>query len=712
MKQVLFKKGRPIVEDVPAPIADVGEVLVQVCYSCISTGTELSGLKGSKPQSVYREGLRRPEQVRKALQMIRSRGLAKTVARISKMQQQQTRQAETGRPVGYSASGLVLEVGGRIDDIRPGDHVACAGAGIANHAEFIAVPRNLLVKVPAGVSLDVASTVTLGAIAMQGVRRASPAMGEYVAVIGLGILGQMTAQMLKASGCQVIGIDLEPGRIERALSLGMDKGLNPGEGGTVDEVMRFADGFGVDSAIITAATESSTVINEAMQMCRKKGIVVIVGAVGLNLDRTDFYRKELDVRISTSYGPGRYDEQYELKGQDYPYAYVRWSENRNMEAYLWLVGAGKIAVEPLIDARYPIEEAAKAYEELKTAERKPMIVLLEYSAQSKPGRKVVAADRRTTKEKLNVALVGVGNFVKATHLPNLVKLSDLYDVHAIADKSGTNAKAVAGKCGAAYATTEIEAVLQDNAVDVVLVGTRHNLHARLAIQAARAGKAVFVEKPMALDAAELEELVKVLEETKVPYTVGFNRRFSPCARRTKEIVSGRTNPMIVNYRMNAGFIPLEHWVHTEEGGGRNIGEACHIYDLFTFLTESEVESICAASISPQTKQIGRNDNFIATIKCKDGSLCNLVYTALGHSAASKERMQVYVDGQIICMDDYRKLEVVESRSAGLSHKLPDKGHEAELVEFHRAIRERDGYPIPLWQLIQATVASFEVEHQI
>ena len=329
MKQVLIKNGQAVVEDIPAPIIGENEILVQVYYSCISTGTEISVIESLK-KPLYKRVLEKPQNIKKVLEMIRSQGLAKTVARVRA-------EINDPKPTGYSAAGIVLEVGEEIKDLKQGDRVACAGAGIANHAEFIAVPRNLLAKIPGQLSFEAASTATLGSIALQGVRRADPDLGEFVAVIGLGILGQLTAQILKANGCRVVGIDLDQKRVDVAISLGMDKGLNSDRDDVVNEIMGFSYGHGVDSVIITASTENSEVINQAMQVCRKKGKVVIVGAVGLNLRREEFYKKELDVLISTSYGPGRYDEKYEHEGVDYPYAYVRWTENRNMEEYLQIL---------------------------------------------------------------------------------------------------------------------------------------------------------------------------------------------------------------------------------------------------------------------------------------------------------------------------------------------------------------------------------------
>jgi len=704
MKQLFLKKGVVTVDKIPAPIINENEILVQVSYSCISAGTEIAGIRESG-MPIYRKALKQRQNINKVLELIRSEGIAKSVAMVRD-------KINMIQPIGYSASGLVLETGGEIDDIYPMDRVACAGAGIANHAGFIAVPRNLLVKVPDSLSLEQASTVTIGSIALQGIRRADPKLGEYVVVTGLGILGQLSVQMLKANGNKVIGIDVDQRRVDMALSLGLDKGLNPAKDDVISEVIKFSDGYGADSVIITASTKSDDIINQAMEMCRKKGKVVIVGAVGLKLQREEFYKKELDLLISTSYGPGRYDKSYEIDGQDYPYAYVRWTEERNMEEYLRLVDSGKINIQPLIEQIYHIEMAPKAYTDSQNSDQKPLLVLLEYNKEPSPARKVIISRKKISRDKINVALIGAGGFARVMHLPNMSKMQEHYNIHAIVDISGSSAKVTAEKYGARYATTDYREVIQDKDVDMVIIATPHNLHSSIAVEAAKMGKPVFVEKPMALNKEELQGLVTTLEKTKVPFLVGFNRRFSPYSKKIKEIIDNRSGPMIINYRMNAGFIPKENWVHSKVGGGRNIGEACHIYDLFTFFTGAEVEAIKAFSIDPKTNRNLKNDNFVAVIKFNDGSVCNLIYTALGSPEYPKEEMDLYVDGMIIRLSDYKELSIFGTRDNGLKTRKQNKGHMEELRDFAMSINEGNGYPIPLWQLIQATEISFEVERLI
>lgn len=726
MKQVLIKKGQIIVEDVPSPKVDKGTVLVETVYSCISIGTEMMGVKeGSKP--IVRRAIENPEYVAMAVKMALQQGIGRTLSVVKGV-------LESGNPTGYSAAGIVREVGEGVDDITVGDSVACAGAGIANHAEIINVPKNLLVKVPESLGLREASTITLGAIALQGIRRANPTLGETFLILGLGILGQLTSQMLMSNGCRVIGFDPDSSRVDSAMGSGMDFGVYT-EDNIIQRVFLVTNGYGADGVIITAATPSDEVISQAFQSCRKKGRVVLVGDVGLNLKRGDFYAKEIDFLISTSYGPGRYEQNYERKGLDYPIGYVRWTENRNMQEYLRLLSEGKVDISRLIQKEFKIDDASSAYSELKGGKDKPLMVFLKYDSEglfSKMTSKVLVAPRwSSVKGRLNVAVIGGSDFAKAMHLPNIKKLDSLFKVCAVMSRTGTNAKAVARQFEAKYATTDYKNILKDPEVDAVLISTRHNLHVPMAVEAVKAVKHVFVEKPMALNKKELLSLSSLLicreipedvesiasyirtisYEPSVNFMVGFNRRFSPCLQKAKEIVSGRTNPMIIQYRMNAGYIPLSHWVHTEEGGGRNIGEACHIYDIFNFLVDKEVVSIDVKSISPKTEHYARNDNFIATVKFREGSLCSLIYTSLGSKDYPKEEMEIYLDGKIIRMCDYKKLDIFGARYKGLETKTVEKGHIEEMKAFAEAIKNKKE-AIPLWQLVQATEISFEVERQL
>jgi len=704
LKQILIKKGKIQVNDIPAPMINENSVLVEVRYSLISTGTEMAGIT-STGKSIIQKALKQPDNVKKALDMIKNRGISHTISEVKN-------QLDAAHTTGYSCSGIVLDVGKHIQNIKTGDRVACAGYGKANHAEIVCVPDNLVAKIPDNLGLEDAASVTLGAIAMQGVRRADSRFGEVVAVIGLGLIGQITVQILKAAGCYVIGTDISKSRVKMAQRLGMDYGV-VSEEDVVTAVVRHTSGYGADATIITAATKSDIPVKIAMEITRKKGKVVVVGDVGLHLVRKLFYEKELDFLISTSYGPGRYDDVYEEKGLDYPYAYVRWTENRNMQEYLRMLARGKINFKALVLKTYPIEDAEKAYEQLKEAQNNPAILLRygEKAGDKNLERKIVVSKKskfqKPDNDVIKVALIGAGGFARAVHLPNLKKLSNLYDIHALVSNTGSNVKESAKRFGAKYCSTDYNEVLNDKDVDAVFICTRHNLHARIVTQALKAGKHVFVEKPLCLAKNELLEIVDVYRASRV-LMVGFNRRFSPYALRIKEMIKDHVNPVILNYRINAGYIPLNNWVHTEEGGGRNIGEACHIYDLFNFFTDAEVVSIYARSIDPKTELYRHNDNFIAIVKYKDGSVCTLTYTALGSTDYPKEEMDIYIDSKIFHLSDYKSLKVFGTNNYKLKTKGYDKGHLEELKAFYIAI-QNGREAIPFWQQVQATEISFEVE---
>lgn len=712
MKQVFISKGQALVEEIPAPQVEAGAVLVRVHHSCISIGTEMSGIKASG-MPLWKRALSQPQKVKKAVQMLATKGLAHTRNRLQE-------HLGTSNPAGYSAAGVVLDVGRGVYDLRPGDRVACAGAQCAHHAEIIRVPRNLTVPIPGNLGFASASTVTLGAIALQGVRRAQPSLGETFVVIGLGILGQLAAQMLRANGCRVIGTDLDRERVRQAQKLGMEMGIHPDDGGDPTQVARLTDGIGADGVIITAATPSHAVMSTAFQMCRKKGRVVLVGDVGLHLNRDDFYQKELDFFISTSYGPGRYDRKFEEEGLDYPVGYVRWTENRNMAEYLRMLEEGKVEIESLISATYPVDQATSAYEALKSETTRPLMVLLSYPPpQEDSGLRRVIANPQAHPAgggRIGIALVGAGGFAKGMHLPNLQKLADLYHLHAVMSRTGHNAAQTAKQFGASYATTDFQQVMRDPEVQAVIIATRHHLHAAMALEALQAGKHVLLEKPLALTREELEKIQEFFNSSsgeQVPVLLtGFNRRFSPCARRVHEIVADRREPMILRYRMNAGYIPLDNWVHGEEGGGRNLGEACHIYDLFTYLTGSRVAQVTAQVIKPNSGYYSPRDNFVANITFEDGSLASLTYTALGSSDYPKEQLEVYLEGKVLVLDDYRRLTIFGAQAKGIELKDSDKGQKEELADFARAIRDGGDWPIPFWQQVQATEIALAVDESI
>jgi predicted dehydrogenase len=712
MKQVLISRGNAVVTNVPAPRAEAGEVLVAVRASCVSVGTEMSSVRQSAVP-LWKKALQQPQKVAMTLKMLASQGVSRTWSLIESRR-------DAAHPTGYSAAGIVVEVGSGVQDLAPGDRVACAGAQYAHHAEFIRVPRNLCALIPEGLDWIHASTVTLGAIALQGVRRAQPTLGETFVVVGLGILGQLTAQLLRANGCRAIGVDPDGERAALARAMGLEMTIDPGDAAAAEQVARLTDGYGADGVIITAATSSDEVVSTAFKMCRKKGRVVLVGDVGLNLDRADFYAKEIDFLISCSYGPGRYDHAYEERGLDYPLAFVRWTENRNMAEYLRLVAERRVDVAPLVSARFPIERASDAYAALGAAPApgatRPMMVVLEYpEPEAVPTRRLeLRGAAASGKQRIRVALIGAGAFAQSAHLPTVRSLSERFELHSVISRTGPSATAAARQFGARFAGTDPELAFSDADVDAVIIATRHHLHARYALAALRAGKHVLVEKPLALDAAELEAFEAFFaapgSQAAPTLLTGFNRRFSPYARELRRLVGARTAPFICNYRMNAGFLPADHWVHGAEGGGRNIGEACHIYDLFTFLSGARVQHVDARSIVPRTPPYVRNDNFVATIAFEDGSVSTLTYTALGARDFPKETGEWFFDGKVAALDDYRRLTVHGTRG-GLRTAAQDKGLKEELLAFADAVRSGE-WAIPWWQQSQVSRISFAVESAI
>ena len=510
----------------------------------------------------------------------------------------------------------------------------------------------------------------------------------------------------------MVGIDLDIHRVNLARQLGADEALLSSEVDLLNEVYHLTGGHGVDAVIITASAQTDTIVQQAMEITRKKGRVVVVGAVGLGLKRSPFYEKELDFLISCSYGPGRYDAQYEEAGIDYPYAYVRWTENRNLAEYLRLVAEGKIKLEAILEKEYALSDAEVAYVSLQAEGAKPLSVLLRYPIDEQTKRIQKLTTRVTVRQqqiqgRVNVAIIGAGGFAKAMHLPNLQKLSTLYHIRAIVSGTGSNAKGTAQQFGADYASSNYEDVLNDPDVHAVLICTRHHLHAAQAMAAAKAGKAIFLEKPMATESTQLENLVAVLEETKVPFLVGFNRRFSPAAQRARAILAGRHNPLMIFYRVNAGYLPVDHWTHGTEGGGRIIGEACHMFDLCQALVgNSEVKEVTATSIIPQTESMLAADNVTTTIRYADGSVATVLYTANGANNFPKEQVEIYADGKTLVIDDFKTLQVYGTTQKGWQATQADKGHLAELEAFANACLGKTAMPIALQSLYETTRVTF------
>jgi predicted dehydrogenase/threonine dehydrogenase-like Zn-dependent dehydrogenase len=704
MLQALVRKGKVLSEKVPTPSVSEGCLLIKVVNSCISVGTELGTVSNSGIPLIKR-ALQQPQNVKKVLDSIRTKGLAKAYAKVSS-------ELEAGKPIGYSLSGVVIAAGSGVEGFEPGDHVTASGAGIANHAEYVDVPKNLVTKIPKDFDFLHASTVTLGAIALQGVRRADLTLGEQCMVLGTGILGLLTIQLLTASGVRVAAVDLDDSRLAIAMELGAELIINSSKEDMLLAMENWTAGVGVDAVLFTAATSSNNPLSQSFKVCRRKGRVVLVGVSGMEVKREDIYKKELDFLISTSYGPGRYDNNYERKGLDYPIAYVRWTENRNMQEYLRLIYSGAIRIDTLISKVFPIEEVTAAYESARDKNQPSLMVILDYGKledKELPNfaeHKIKIKDLSTS-DKISIAVIGAGSFAVNTHLPNLSQVKDKFVIHTILDHKGANAKNVANQFGAKYATTSFDEVLKDPQVDLVFITTRHDSHASMVLQALKAGKHVFVEKPLAITIEELEKIEAFYEKSEIRLPllfVGYNRRFSIHAREIKKHTDQRQGPLLLRYRMNAGFIPEERWIH--DHGGRIIGEACHLIDLMTFFTESEIESISCESLNPVASKFKSADNKSITLRYKDGSVASVDYFSMGAKSLEKEFMEVHFDGKSIILNDYKMLTGHNISVKNHNQKVAQKGQFEELIYLHKALTEKEAtWPIQLWDMFQTTRAT-------
>ncbi len=708
MKQAIFKKGKVVVEEVPVPVCGPNQVLVENLYSLISSGTELSSLTFSH-QPLPLKVLKYPTKLKKGLRLVKEHGLKDAYGIVKGM-------LEAGVTPGYSCCGRVVKTGKNVNAFRKGDIVACAGAYFASHAEFITVPKNLVATVPIGVSWEDAASATLGAIALQGVRQADLRVGESAVVIGLGLVGQLTTQILLASGVNVIGIDPAKGRIKKAKENGLLYGF-PLSSKNLQEVQRLTNLHGADATIITAgAPDNNDIIDQALLLTRKRGTIVVVGDVGLKVQRLPWFEKEIKLLISTAYGPGRGDNLYEEKGLDYPYAYVRWTENRNMQAYLGMLQKKQVDFSSLVEGKYSLDEAPLAYRLLQSA-KKPLAVLLSYNEQKEETASssfVHIASPQAIEGKIEVGIIGLGGFAQTVHLPNLKKLREFYHIRGVCTRNPVKVKYFAQRCGAAIATTDYHVLLDDPKINLIIITTRHNLHASMVLDALQAGKNVFVEKPLCLNNQELKEIEEELHSQKLVYspllTVGFNRRFSPFIKNIKEAIRDHHSPLVINYRVNDSYLPPSHWVNTSEGGGRILGNACHMFDLFCFLTESKATAINAFPITSQDGFYLPQDNFNATIKFQDGSLANLIYTTEGDSKLPKEYMELYSEGRVFVLNDYHNLQVYGAK--GNWHtRQQDKGHEEELRSLASAMHQKR-WPFSFQEIKEATKISLEVDRQV
>ncbi|MGA8640064.1 MAG: bi-domain-containing oxidoreductase, partial [Candidatus Sulfotelmatobacter sp.] len=646
------KTGEISVDELPAPNLRPGNVLVRNVFSLISAGTERTSVETAQASMIQKARLR-PDLVRQVLDNVNREGLVATYKKVQD-------RLDNFKELGYSSAGVVIESG--VDDIKVGDRVACAGVGYASHAEIISVPRNLVVKMPDEVGFDEAAFTTVAAIAMQGVRQADVRVGEQVVVIGLGLIGLLIVQLLKASGCRVIGMDVAPRNFELAMTLGCDQCVLSNEG-AVFEVQSFTRGYGADAVVVSAATTSNQPVELAIQCARKRGTVVALGAVGMNIPRSPFYEKEINFRTSCSYGPGRYDADYEERGHDYPLGYVRWTENRNMESVLDMMVLRKLNVQPLITHRIPVEESLRAYDIITGKVQEPYLgVLIQYSDATAPlalSRRIeLASTRRSTSgHKAVLGFIGAGNFTQSVLLPPIMKLAPR--MRGLATGKPVNAKNIAKKYQFEFCATDASEIIHDQEVNLVFVTSRHESHARYVAQALRAGKSVFVEKPPALNHEELDSVLDASSEGErsgpAPLLmVGYNRRFSAPILAVRKFFAGRTEPLAMHYRVNAGFMPSTHWMQHAEQGGRFVGEGGHFVDVMQFLCGALPTSVHAIAPADEARRYS-NDNVLLSITFADGSAGTIHYLANGSNAVDKEYLEVFGDQKTARMWNFKKI---------------------------------------------------------
>ncbi len=699
------RSGEVASHEVPQPELRPGGILVRTAFSAISAGTELAH-REQVEKSLLGKALARPDLVRQVVDFARTAGVKAAYQKVQS-------RLDALAPMGYSCAGIVIAAGSGVTEFQPGDRVACAGAGYASHCEVNFIPKNLAVRVPDGVPLEAASLSAIGAIALQGFRQSQAVLGEVVAVIGAGLVGVLTIQLAKAAGCRVIAIDRDPQRVERARQFGADLALGSSDRDMPARVQEFAR-YGADVAIITAASPSAEPVELAAAISRDRGRIVAVGTVDLGVSRQAMYMKELSLVLSRSYGPGRYDSEYEEEGRDYPVGHVRWTEKRNMEAFLDLLASGAIQVSPFLERRCPVEQGSSAYEELKTTG--VYTVLLEY-----PNRALISmptasstASRAPRSGELRVSCIGAGSFARAVLFPALRKNRGVV-LHSVATASGVASESARRLFGFARAVPTAE-LLQDRDADAVFILSRHDSHARYVVAALANHKPVFVEKPLAINREHLEEIRCAYQAEKEkglsPFLmVGYNRRFAPFTEKLQQFFIGRGEPMVVQIRVNAGYLPNDHWVQrNSSGGGRILGELCHFVDWARCVVDRDMISV-AANALPDAARYNR-DNVVATLKFKDGSIATIAYLANGDRSVPKEQFEVFCEGKVGRIDDFCTLELARDGKTRRNKARRNKGHEREIELTVQAIRRGDGSPIPVEELMDVSEATIAIEEAI
>lgn len=699
MKQILqnSRSGDLEMVEVPAPSAEPGQILVRNHYSVVSPGTEAQVLSFGR-MSLLSKARSRPDLVAQVMSKLKEEGPVPTYRTVMS-------RLESPQALGYSCAGVVEEVGAGVHGFQVGDRVACAGAGYANHAEFVSVPENLVALVPDGVDLADGAFATLGAIAIQGLRVVQPTLGEVGAVVGLGLIGQLALQLLRANGCRVLGLDLARERVEEALAQGADWAYPTDEMSPAWKES-VTGGHGVDLAVIAASSSTSAPLDLAAELCRHKGRISVVGAMPMELDRRTFYDKELELRMSTSYGPGRYQRLYEERGYDYPLPYVRWTENRNLQAFLQLVETDRVQPSRIAAEHVPFSDAVHQYEELAHGRRRGVAMIFTYSSDAERGRALQLAEpgpAREPRETLRVAFVGAGNYAKGVLLPALASEDDT-ERACLVTATGPSARRTSEKFGFETCGTDPALAFDDPAVDLVFIATRHDSHAALAARALRAGKAVWLEKPVGLDASQVEDVAKAVAERQGFLAVGYNRRFSAHSRAVRAAFDARVGPMAIRYTVAAGPPPRGTWVtDPEEGGGRIVGEACHFVDLCTYLVGSPPVNVYARALSHDPEA---DDSVVAMLGFSDGSLATIEYLARTAPDLPKERFEVSADGHTAICDNYRSTTLTGAKELKTFNQ--DKGQATAISDVVAAVRNGRPSPFTIFELVAVSRATFAI----
>ncbi|MEA5459576.1 bi-domain-containing oxidoreductase [Arcicella sp. LKC2W] len=690
MKQLIqnLRTGETSLEEIPIPQVKKGCVLIKTHRSLVSLGTEKMLVEFGKANFI-KKARQQPEKVKQVFDKIKTDGFRPTAESIF-------RKLSEPLPLGYCNVGEIIAIGEGVNEFNIGDRVASNG----HHAEVVCVPKNLVAKIPQNVTDDEATFTVVGAIALQGIRLVNPTFGETVAVIGLGLIGQLTAELLQANGCEVIAFDIDLEKVAIATARGIQAFIVSDEINSVKITQEFTQNIGVDAVIITASTPSNELISQAAQMSRKRGRIVLVGVVGLNLQRADFYQKELSFQVSCSYGAGRYDDNYEQNGQDYPIGFVRWTVKRNFETVLNAISKRSLNVKSLISEAIDFQDYKQIYNHISKS--KSIASILKYPENIDLSQTSICLQNHSFQPTQNVlAIIGSGNFTKATILPNLTKLKA--NIKYLSSASGLSGTLLAKKFSVHYSTTNNKDIFRDSEVSAVIIATRHDMHARMCIDALRAEKHVFVEKPLALNHAELEEIIEAYQLSNKTLTVGFNRRFSPFSVDLKTQLGNSNMPINVIITVNAGEIPKNHWTQNMGvGGGRIIGEACHFIDLITYFSGSLVESVMINSMGQNPKE--NTDNATILLKYSNGSTGAINYFANGNKAYSKERIEVYSQGKTLIIDNFRKSEYFGTKASGMS-RSQDKGHFSQFELFLERINNGGKAIIPIEEIINTSKAS-------